>query len=74
VNPHVLVEITFLSERLAAAEDGADKGLFLCVRAKMIKQIVPLLEAPLTIIMFAEEYLSPPLAFGLEIFYVLKCA
>ncbi len=73
MDPHVLVQITFLGKRLAASEDWAHERLLLSVRSKMIKKIVPFFETSLTALEFAEKNLRPSFTLRLEIFHVFKC-
>lgn len=72
MDPHVFVEITLLGKRLTASIDRTHKGFLLCMRSQMVEEIVPLLEASVTLFMFADKYLSPAFTFGLKIFDIFE--
>ena len=74
MNPHMFVKIAFLSERLAASEDRANKGFFLSMRSQVVEQIMPFLEASAASFELAQKYLCPSLTFRLEVFNIFKCA
>jgi len=74
VNPHVFVEVALLSERLAASEDRAHKGLLLGVRTQVVEKIMPFLEASAAGFELTQENLCPSLALWLEVFNIFECA
>lgn len=73
MNAHVLVQIAFLSKRLAAAEDWTYKRLLLSVWSQMVEKIVPFLKASLASFEFTEEYLCPALALWFKVLNILEC-
>ena len=62
VNLHVFVEIALLRERLLATVYWANIGALLCVRAQVVKEVVPFPERTFAVLMLAEEYLAPSFA------------
>ena len=53
MDAHVLVQVTLLSERLAAAQHWADERLLLGVGSQVIEKIVPFFETSSASLVFA---------------------
>ena len=55
----MFIQIALLCKTLRAAFYGANEWSFFCMNSKMVKEIVPLFKAFMTVVIVAYEYLRP---------------
>ena len=74
MDSHMFVEIAFLGERQLTSKDRALEGFFLVVRAKVVEDIVPLLEGLFATLEVTDEDLGPPFALQVQVGDKLECS